>query len=187
MVALLAYLEKIHPLSEGLKEHLKRIVRAQVIRKKEYVLKAGRTCEQIHFIESGLLRCYYIKNQTEICSWFMKEGDLAISVKSFFEQEPSYESIQALEKTELLNISYRDLQAIYQDYPEFNFVGRVLTEKYYVLSEQRLYALRMERAPGRYGYLLQNAPELIRRVPAVYIASYLGITMETLSRIKARQ
>ena len=187
MIALLQYLQKIHPLTEGLQDHLSRIVNAAKIKKKEYILKAGRTCEQIHFIEEGLFRCFYIKDQSEVCSWFMKEGDLAISIKSFFEQKPSYESIQALEDSVSYYISYRDLQLIYHEYPEFNFIGRVLTEKYYTMSEQRLYAMRMQRAPERYSYLMQNSPELIKRVPASHIASYLGITLETLSRIKARR
>ena len=112
---------------------------------------------------------------------------MAISIESFFLQKPSYESIQALEETVLHYVSYKDLQYMYRQFPEFNFIGRVLTEKYYSQSEQRLYAIRMQRADERYGYLMQNLPELIQRVPSSYIASYLGITLETLSRIKSKR
>ena len=115
----------------------------------------------------------------------MKEGDVAISIESFFLQKSSYESIQALEDTVLHYVSYKDLQTMYEEFPEFNFIGRVLTEKYYTMSEQRLFAIRMQRATERYNYLMQNLPEIIKRVPAVYIASYLGITIEYLSRIKS--
>jgi len=73
----------------------------------------------------------------------MKEGDFMISVESFFNQKESYESIQALEDCEVYSASYNDVQNLYNKFPEYNFVGRVLTEKYYVLSEQRLYSLRM--------------------------------------------
>jgi CRP/FNR family transcriptional regulator, anaerobic regulatory protein len=187
MTKLLQYLENIHPLTDGLRDELHRIVTAAKIKKKGYLLKSGRVCNNIYFIEEGLLRCYYIKNQTEVCSWFMKEGDIAISIKSFFEQTSSYENIQALEDTLVYYISYDDLQLIYRQYPEFNFIGRVLTERYYTLSEQRLFGMRLQRSSERYQYLIQQSPDLIKRVPAIYIASLLGITLETLSRIKSRR
>jgi len=78
------------------------------------------------------------------------------------------------------------LQSIYKKYLEFNYIGRVLTEKYYTLSEQRLYAMRMQRSLERYMHLLENFPELVKRVPSKYLASYLGITDVTLSNIKSK-
>lgn len=75
---------------------------------------------------------------------------------------------------------------MYKTYPELNFIARVLTEKYYVLSEQRLYSLRKKRARERYEYLIDNFPELIQRVPSKYLASYLSVSEETLSRIKSK-
>jgi CRP-like cAMP-binding protein len=115
----------------------------------------------------------------------MREGDVIISVESFFRQSTSYESIQSLEDCELYYISYIELQEIYRNFPEFNFVGRALTEKYFCLSEQKLYSIRMMRASERYEYLLQQFPELAMRVPAKYLASYLGITPEMFSKIKS--
>ena len=106
-------------------------------------------------------------------------------MESFFSQTVSYESIQALEDCVLHYISYADMQYAYEQFPEFNFIGRVITEKYYKLSEQRIHSLRMQRALDKYQYLLNHSPHLIQRVPSKYIASYLGITEETLSRIRA--
>ena len=116
----------------------------------------------------------------------MLEGDIIISVESFYRQIASYESIQALEDCELFYMDYRDLQQIYRNYPEFNFVGRVLTERYYSLSEQRLYSMRMMRAKERYEYMTTHHPELVKRVPAKFLASYLGISEVMLSIIKNR-
>ena len=116
----------------------------------------------------------------------MKEGDVIISVESFFTQKPSYEAIQAIEDCELYFIEYDELQFIYRHFPEFNFIGRVLTEKYYTLSEQRLYSMRMQRASERYQYLLDHFPELVKRVASKYLASYLGVTEVTLSKIKGK-
>ena len=117
----------------------------------------------------------------------MKEGDIIISVESFFDQKASYESIQALEDSLLYCIEYAQLEHIYRAYPEFNFVARVLLQKYYKLSEQRLYSLRMQRSQERYDYLMEHAPELILRVPAKHLATYLGMAEETVSRIRSRK
>jgi CRP-like cAMP-binding protein len=171
-------------MTDGCKERLSSVLRLKELQKKELLLRAGHVCQLIYFIQRGLLRCFYQKNDVEICSWFMKEGDVIISVESFFRQRTSYESIQALENCELYYISYKELQQIYKTFPEFNFIARVLTEKYYCVSEQRLYSIRMMRAAERYEYLLEHHPEFILRVPAKYIASYLGIAPEMLSKIK---
>lgn len=186
MELLLKYLNSIQPLSEGLTEHLKSILKFKSVSKKDFLLKAGRVCRSICFIHTGLLRCFYINDDTEICSWFMKEGDVIISVESFFQQKESYESIQALEDCVLFYITYDELMAVYRNFPEFNFIGRILTEKYYTLSEQRLYSLRMKRSHERYNFLMKNFPELIKRVPSKYLASYLGITEVTLSNVKSK-
>jgi CRP-like cAMP-binding protein len=187
MNELLLYLNSIHPLSDELQEHLIKILKVKELSRKEYLLKAGHVCSNVYFIQSGLLRCFYLKDTTEVCSWFMCEKDFIVSVESFFTQRPSYESIQALEDTEVYYISYSEIQDIYRRFPEFNFIGRVITEKYYILCEQRTYSLRMQQAIDRYAYLFKNFPEIIMRVPSKYIASYLGISEETLSRIKGKK
>lgn len=117
----------------------------------------------------------------------MKESDVIVSVESFFDQKESYEFIQAIEESELYCIEHSQLETIYRNFPEFNFISRVLLQKYYTLSEQRLYSLRMQRSQERFDYLMEHHPELILRVPAKYIASYLGITEVTMSKIKARR
>lgn len=186
MQKLLGFIDTIYPLSEPLKEHLYSVFKQKALRKKEYLLKAGHVCRHIYFIENGLVRCFYLKDDIEVSSWFMKGGDVIASVESFFSQTPSYESIQALEDTTVFYLEHRELEAIYRKFIEFNFVGRILLQKYYMLSEQRLYSLRMQRSQERYDYLLEHHPELILRVPAKYLASYLGITEVTMSKIKSR-
>lgn len=187
MNKLLQYLRSIHPLPIGLQEHLFTILKTTEVRKRERLLKTGQVCSNVYFIEKGLFRCSYPAHSKEVCAWFMKEGDVIISVGSFFKQQPSYQTISAMEESRVHSISYVELQRIYRNYPEFNFIGRVLTEKYYDLCEERLYSLRMRKAAERYHYFLKQQPELARRVPATYIASYLGISLETLSRIKNKK
>jgi CRP/FNR family transcriptional regulator, anaerobic regulatory protein len=184
MENLINYLHTIYPLSDSLREHLLEILQIKEFTKNDFLLRAGNTCRHIFFIESGLVRCYYTKEGEDISCWFMKEGDVVVSVESFFGQRPSYESIQAMEDTTAYSIGWQQLQSIYRRFPEFNFTGRVLTEKYYTLSERRLYSMRQQRATDRYECLLNDAPELINRIPVKYLASYLGISRETLSRIR---
>ncbi len=187
MEKLFQLLNSVHPISPGLAEYMTEIVQWKELAKKEFLLKAGHLCRNIYFIEKGLLRCFYFKGESEICSWFMKENDVIVSIESFFLRTVSYESIQALEDCALYYISYEDLYHIYRTYPEFNWTGRELMQNYYIFWAKQLYGLRMQQAPERYKWLLVNFPDLILRVPAKYLASWLGITPVMLSIIKGKK
>jgi len=187
METLLYYLRSVHPLSSELITYLESVLQYKELARGEFLLKRGHICRHIYFIQKGLFRCFYEQNDKEVNAWFMKEGDVMISVESFYKQVPSMESIQALEPSELYYISYTELQYIYAHYPEFNFIARVLTERYYSLSEQRLYSIRMQSTPQRYQWLMEYWPDIVRRVPAKFIASYLGFTPESLSRLRGKR
>lgn len=184
MKEVLTFLDSLYPLSELAREYLSKNLKEIEVSKKEYILKQGRICYDIYFVSKGLLRCFYNKNDKEISSWFMQEHDVIFSVESFLNQTPSFENIHALEDSLLYYLSYDELQYLYNHCPEFNFIGRVVTEQYYKLSEQRLYSLRMQKAHDRYRFMMNHFPQILLRVPSKYIASYLGITEETLSRIR---
>jgi len=184
MEELLALINSIYPVSRELRDHLRRVVKAKTVYKKEFLLKAGKISHSICYIQKGLLRAYYLKNNTEVSAWFMTDGDFIVSIESFYEQKESYESIQALEDTEMFYIDYDELEYIYKNFIEFNYIGRVITIKYLTLWAKQLFSIRNQTAEERYLWLLANRPEIILRVPAKYIASYLDITEVTLSRIK---
>lgn len=177
-------LEAPQPLSDALKVHLSHVIKEKKLARGEHLLLKGQTCEFMSFVESGLLRCYYVKDDKEICTWFMREGDLITSVESFFGQTPSQESVQAIEPTHIYYITYKELEYIYTHFMEFNYNGRVLTQHYYRLSEWRAFSIRMQTATERYQYLLDKHRELVKRVPNKYLASYLGMDPSTLSRAK---
>lgn len=187
MDKLLSFLHAVHPMSPTLTEYLTSHLRHRILTRKQFLLKAGHISRDICFIEEGLLRCYYLKNDLEVSSWFMKEGDVIVSVESFFHQKVSYECIHALEDTSMYCLSHGDLQYLYREFPEFNYIGRVVTEKYYALSEQRLHSIRMQRSVDRYNHLMEMYPELVLRVPSKYLASYLGLREETLSRLRGKR
>ena len=185
MEELLSFLNSIHPLNKDTRNFLTSKLQFVEIAKKDFVLKDGEVCRNIYFVTKSLLRCFYFKHNKEVSSWFMREGDVIISVESFFKQIESKEQIQAIEDCSLYYINYDELQFAFENFPDFNSIGRILTEKYYLLSEQRLYSLRMQRSNERYQFLLDHFPQISLRVPLKYIASYLGITEETLSRIRS--
>lgn len=186
METLMYFLSSIYPISEELTSHLVQTLKYRQIKKKDYLLTAGQVSRHVYFILKGLLRCFYVKNDIEVSSWFMKEQDVVFSIESFYSQTPSYESIQAIEDTEVLYITHSELETIYHTYPEFNFIGRILTIKYHKLWAQQLYSIRMRTGPERYQWLMENHAELIQRVNAKDLASYLGVTPFTLSNLKKK-
>src|SRR6202035_3567234 len=114
MDKLLAFLDSIYPLPPELREQLIRLLKTRAFARKEFLLKAGHISRNIYFIEKGLVRCFYLLGNRDISAWFMKEGDVVVSVNSFFGQVQSSESIQALEDTTVHYISYEELEALYE-------------------------------------------------------------------------
>jgi CRP-like cAMP-binding protein len=184
MEKILAHLASIYPLSDALRDYLVQVVEFRTLKRKDLLLRPGEQARHIYFIKKGILRCYYIKDGDEVSTWFMAEGNVITSVLSFFPQRPGFEYIQALEDCELYGISWDDLQYIYRNFLEFNFISRVLTERYYMQSEERLYSIRRRTARERYNYLVERWPELVLRVKQRYIASYMDLGPGTMSRNK---
>ena len=186
MEKIFLFLNSIYPLSETCRDHLVQVLKTKELKRKNFLLKAGQVSREVCFIETGLLRCYYLKDGKEVSRWFMHEGDVIFSISSFYDQVPSFEYIQALEDCVLHFISWVELEHIYKTFWEFNFVGRELTKKYHKLWDRQLYYIQMQSAEERYRWLLNEHPELPLRVPAKHIASWLDITEVTLSKIKSK-
>lgn len=184
---LIQTLTLIAPLSAAVQQKLASYMTEGHYPKKHLLLKEGEVCKRIYFIKSGFARSYYYTPEAkERTSWFMDRGDLMISIYSFFTQKPSEEYIEILEDSVIQSISWGQLQAIYADHPEFNYIGRIITEKYYIQSEERAILLRTMTANERYDLLISSRPNIIKKASMGQIASYLGINQETLSRIRAK-
>jgi len=177
----------IAPLALQLQERLKYNLREEQFDKKATILSPGETCRRLYFIKEGFTRAYYLSRSGKECTtWFMGTGQLMMSVFSFYSQRPASEWIQVLEPSTLQSISYQQLQAIYADFPEFNLSGRIMTEKYYLLSEQRAIMLRTTTPEERYEQLIESYPDIFEKASQKQVASYLGITHETLSRLRKK-
>ena len=155
--------------------------------KGEYLCQQGQICNYIGFIQSGIIRSYYHVKQQEITRFILTEGVFVTAFASFISRKPSREYIHAIENTSLWAIHHQDLQHLYEQYPRMQKLGRLVTEYSHILLEQRVLALLSYSAEERYSVLLREQPELVKRVPLIYIASLLGIKPETLSRIRRRK
>jgi len=175
----------INTLSAGLRAYLERHLKRKTVKKGEIILREGQVSRYIYFIERGIVRSYRYKKGKERTSWIMKEGDLFLSVGSFFSQTPARENIQALKDCVLYYITYEQLKKAYRDFPEFNLHRARILEYYYELSEKRN-EMREWPAYERFEFLMAHQPELIGQVPQKLLASYLGMAPETFSVQKSK-
>lgn len=156
-----------------------------LLKKGDFFVKQNTICKQIAFINYGSLRTFYFNDKEEdITSCFCVENNLTSSYKSFITQEPSHLNIQALEETELLVIDYDNLQKLYSENAIWSKIGRLIAEKEYIGMEKYASVLNNDNAKTKYLRLMKEQPQIIQKVSNQYIASYLGITVRTLSRIK---
>jgi CRP-like cAMP-binding protein len=185
MEEIIAKFSIFFPLSDDLINYLLSVVEAFDLRKYDYLLKNGQTCNYMYYLQEGLLRCYYLDGEGKsTSSWFMREGNFVTAVNSYYTGQPTREPIHALEDCQLLGIHRDHLDYAYLNFMEFNLPGRKLTEMYYVLADERANLLRRLSATELYLHLKENEPWMLRRVEEQYIASYMGIDRSTLSRIK---
>ncbi len=185
MEMLFAALNRYAEISSALEEHLRVILHRNVHRKGEIILRKGRVCNRVYFLESGLIRIYSADGKTENTIWILGAGHIFISVRSFFDQTPSVETIKALEDCVLWSITYEELQQTIQRFPEFKDHKDKITEHYYSLSQSREDLLGM-RPLKRYEWLLEHHADLIVRVSINVLCSYLGISRNTLFSIRLR-
>ena len=185
MEELFYFLNSVYPLTKELTDHLTEILIFKEYKAGDYLVKAGRYCEHVYFIGSGLLRSFYTdKRGKEINVWFMQQGDVVYSERSFLANMPSPISIQVLVNTSAYCISRYQLDEIYNKHITFNIHGRKLTEKYYLLCLEREEIMRMPNAIDRYNYLLEHFSDLARQIPDKDLATFLRMTPVTLSRLR---
>lgn len=186
--SLLSFLENIHPMSQELRAALFTDTIFKKVKKRNILLDIGEIQKSLFFIVKGAVRSYYLDSfGKDTTSWLLFEGDLAISVYSFFSQKRSFEVLEVLEDACILVLSHEKLMMLYKRFPEFNYIGRILTEHYYIKAEEKANELRVFSATERYHHLLEKYPNIIARIPLGMISSYLGITQSTLSRIRAKK
>jgi CRP-like cAMP-binding protein len=152
--------------------------------KGEKILAEGEICRYIFWIVKGLVRQYYYKNGKELTEYMATENTICMSIESLFKEEPSRQIMQAIEPTLLYALPMHDLEATAMKSVNIQMMYRKILEESLIISQHRADMLRFESAQDRYRLLVKRSPQLILRAPLVYIASYLQMTPETLSRVR---
>lgn len=157
------------------------------VRKKQYLLQEGDVCKYIAFVEKGALRAYTVSEKgTEHIVQFALEGWLVSDLFSFLTSEPATYNIDALEDAELLLISTAAHESLLQKLPKYETYTRVQLTGAYIAMQRRLTSIISLSLEERYNYFTSLYPDIIQRVPQHMIASYMGLTPETLSRVRRR-
>lgn len=148
------------------------------------LLAEGKICRHLYFLNSGLLRWFFWRDGLDRTKYFLYENYVFTAIQSFSNQTPATENIEALEDCDLLAAHYDDADRLYDQCPAWRRFVRQLIQEVQVYTEEILTEFQTETAEARYRRLLAEEPELVRRVPLKYLASYLGIAPESLSRIR---
>ncbi|MCD8539333.1 MAG: Crp/Fnr family transcriptional regulator [Leadbetterella sp.] len=178
-------LDNIYPLPETSKQTLKKYIIEVTFPKGHILLRADRVEKSIYFIKRGIVRAYASTGGNEITFWFGKEGDTAISLKSYVADQKGYEDMELLEDSQLYELKTQYLQKLFEEDIHIANWGRKYVELELVKTEERLISRQFRTATERYIQLIKDHRDLIQRVQLGHIASYLGITQVSLSRIRA--
>lgn len=157
------------------------------IKKGDHFLKEGEPNLLLGFIVNGLVRIYITKKgEEQSCIDFSKEGEFITVYESFLQKGISTQSIQAIEDTTLLVINNNDLQNLYQNIPNGDKLGRIVIEKRFIELAKQLYSIYLHNSEQRYLHFVKTYPDLLQRIPQYYIASFVGVKPQSLSRIRKR-
>lgn len=179
-------LSAIYPVSVEAIAYAKSKIQLLQISKGSLLVSSGEHCDHLYFVNKGVLRGFVKQGVKDITTWITAENELVTSISSYYQQIPSIENIEALEDCILVAIHRDDMQYLYTNHPEVNTIVRIILEKYYQDAEERAYICRLTEATSKYHRFINTKSQLLNRIPLKYIASYLGMTLETLSRIRSR-
>ena len=183
---LLAYIRKLTPLSEPEFEEFKNLFVLKKAKRNQFILREGEICQHIYFILQGSFRLYQINEiGQEQIRYFALENKFGTNLTSLIEGSASQEYIQSIEPTEYFQIGKIDFFKLVETVPQLNVVYRNILENAYITSQKRIYKLQGMSALDKLRWLTQHYPGILARIPSRMIASYLGITPFTLSRLKS--
>jgi CRP-like cAMP-binding protein len=180
------YLSENFPLSKQTMEQVISKFHKEELSKGDYFIKTGRPALKLGFIETGLIRIYAASEEKEVTQWISTPGYFITELSSFIFQQPSRLNLQALEDSVIWSISKEDHYQLCKELPEWNEVDKKFIAKCFVILEDRIFSHLYMTAEERFKQLMDFNPELFNRVPLQYLASMLGMTPETLSRMRKK-
>jgi CRP-like cAMP-binding protein len=186
MKGLLASFGEMAHLSKEGEEALMQILQKKVVRKKEILLTEGRVSNEIFFVEKGVARAYYYKGNREVTFWIASENEFIGSLASFFSRTPSTKYIETLEECTLWVFDHDKLETLYATSKELERMGRLFTSYGICVLEKKFDDFHSLTGIEKYNLLLARYPKILQSVSLGIIASYLGVSQETLSRIRGQ-
>ena len=186
MTRLFEYFKEFNPLSKEAEQAITEISDIITIKKNQDLQPIGHTCKTIYFITKGVARIYYFKDGIDITEQFFFENNIIARIESLFTGKPSRKAIQILEDAEIIAINSTQLFKLYDTFPEIERLFRKIFEAAYVETVNRIEGIQFHSAEERYNALVNEAPNVLMRVPLKHVASYLGITQVSLSRIRGQ-
>ncbi|MET3878551.1 Crp/Fnr family transcriptional regulator [Chitinophaga sp. OAE865] len=183
--SLVQFIQQVLPMSQAKAGQVVEKFKPMQFERNGHVLEAGKVCHTSHFIEKGIIRSYtYDVDGNEVTTAFYPENTFTNDLLSFFKRSPAKEYLQAVTGCETWYITYEDMQASFHTIPEFREFGRLNIVNQYSTLKERMLSMLQETAEQRYSNLINSSPGIFQHVPLKYIASYLGITDTSLSRIR---
>jgi CRP-like cAMP-binding protein len=184
MKNLIAYLETFHPLSDGLKSYLTDNLVPASFPTRHMLLEVPKVASHLYYLSDGFAMSYTLNREGKVTENFWKKGQIIVAFESFVYQRPSFEVIQLLSPSDLLCLSYDKMQEMYTAFPETNLISRLLISQHCMRLKRRVRMMKYGNYQDQYRKLLEHYPNLERIVTQRSIATYLGITPQSLGRIK---
>lgn len=184
--ALIDYFREHIEISESEVDALNALIPIRTFEKQDLLLKQGDISNSFFFIIKGMIRMYYVVDGVEKTAFFYVENSFVSAYASFTKQIPASFSFQALEETQVATISIEAAQEILALHPKFDFLARIAMEEELINCQDIIASFITLNAEQRYQKLLSSNPGIVQRVPQYHLASYLGVSPETLSRIRKR-
>jgi CRP-like cAMP-binding protein len=156
------------------------------IKKGDYFLKSGEINNKLGFIQNGLIRYFVFNNDEESTLEFSKEGEFVAEYQSLVQKTESTQCIQAIEDTTMLVMTSENLHKLYDTKKNGDKIGRIVIEHRFNVLVNQLMSIYMHKPDQRYLHFLKTYPDIVQRVPQYYIASYVGVKPQSLSRIRKR-
>ncbi len=180
------FIDTIYPMSDSDWGLFSSKLQEKKFKKNSIVIETGAIENYVSFISEGVVRFYIPHEENDLTFGFLFENEFVTAYDSFITQTPSHYQIETLTDATLWRISFEDLQEVYKKTESGNLIGRRMAENMFLIKSKREISLLNKTAEERYLDLFQERPKLLKQIPLKYIASYIGVTPQALSRIRRR-
>ncbi len=179
------FLNHFAPINEDCENAIQNITVKRQLNKNEKLLVQGEVCREFHFIEKGLARVYYYKDGKEITAWFADQNQLVSAIDSLFTGNASIYNIEVIEDSVVWSLQFHHIEPVFEAFPIVERLGRLLVTQNYLLLDERMKSYVFSSAEERYEKLIEQIPDILNRAKLGIIASYIGVSQEHLSRMRA--